>query len=61
MNRYICVTCKVEPMEDFGNGEPGPQCRYCNDRDINRNENVREWEYYHPGTLCPKSERDKVR
>lgn len=61
MSRYTCTNCKVNPMEDFGDGEPGPWCSQCNDKAINRSNNQREWDYYHPGEACPKSERDKVR
>lgn len=61
MSRWICETCKINPMEDFGDGEPGPQCIQCNDRDIRRSENSREWSHYHPGEACPKSELNKAR
>ncbi len=59
--RFTCTNCKKEPMEDFGDGEPGPWCIRCNNKAINQSENHKEWSYYHPGEPCPKSELDKIR
>lgn len=57
----LCIRCKQNPVEDFGDGEPSWQCIQCNDRDIRQSENLREWAHYHPGEPCPPNERDKVR
>lgn len=57
----LCCRCKREPVEDFGDGEPSWQCTHCNDKDIQRSENRREWDYYHPGEPCPPIELNKTR
>lgn len=61
MTRWTCEKCNTNPMEDFGDSEPGPWCIQCNDEAINRSENQREWVHHHPGEPCPPAERDKVR
>lgn len=43
----MCSRCKVRPVEvicDY----VSPQCSTCNDRDIERNREREEWNYYHP-------------
>lgn len=57
----LCIRCKVNPREYFGDGEVSWQCVSCNDRDIRQSENIREWEHYHSGEPCPAGERDKIR
>lgn len=57
----LCVTCKVRPVENFGDGGPSFQCVECNNQDINQSDNQREWDHYHPGEPCPASELNKVR
>lgn len=52
----LCIRCKIEPVEDFGDGESSLQCGRCNDRDIERSNRSREWSHYHPGEPIPKSE-----
>jgi hypothetical protein len=59
--RWLCTKCGVNPMEDFGDGEPGPWCERCNDRAINQSNNSREWAHFHPSEPCPPDELDKVR
>lgn len=52
----LCIKCKVEPVEEFGDEFPSTQCGRCNDRDIERSNRAREWDHYHPGEPIPKSE-----
>jgi hypothetical protein len=59
MSKWLCEQCKVNPMEDFGDGELGPWCIECNDKAIRKSNNSREWAYYHPGEPCPKCELNK--
>lgn len=45
--RDICQCCKkheVEVIDDF----VSTQCSSCNDKDIERNRERDEWNYYHP-------------
>jgi hypothetical protein len=44
----ICRKCGRREVEDFGDGEPSNQCVECNDRDIERSNERREWNHYHP-------------
>lgn len=49
MSRYapICCRCKNRAVEVI-DGWESSQCGYCNDRDIERNRERAEWDYYHP-------------
>ena len=47
MHDRICRKCKEREVEDFGDGEPSFQCGYCNDRDIERSNERRDWNYWH--------------
>lgn len=51
----LCCRCKVNEVERIDDWE-SIQCTECNDRDIQRSDKRREWDYYHPGEPCPKSE-----
>lgn len=53
----MCARCKrreVEVIDDW----QSVNCRECNDVLIDQSNRVREWDYYHPGEPCPKSERE---
>ncbi len=54
-----CMTCKTREVECIGGWESS-QCRRCNDQDIQRNENRREWDYFHDEP-CPEIELSKPR
>jgi len=56
----LCCRCKVREIEVIDDWESS-QGRRCNDRDIERNENRREWEYFHPDEPIPASELNKDR
>lgn len=56
----LCIRCKVNPCEDFGDEYPSLQCNRCNDRDIERNQNRAEWNAYHDEP-CPEIELSKSR
>lgn len=51
----VCARCKTEPVEVIDEWV-SHLCCYCNDREIERSNRQREWDHYHPGTPCPKSE-----
>jgi hypothetical protein len=51
----LCQCCKRECVEII-DGWNSSQCGRCNDRDIEYSNKRREWDYYHPGQPCPKSE-----
>jgi hypothetical protein len=43
----FCCRCKKRPVEVI-DGWRSSQCGPCNDRDIERTNERREWDYYHP-------------
>lgn len=55
----LCARCGKREIEIIDDWESA-QCRQCNDRDIERNENRREWEYFHDEP-CPEIEINKTR
>ena len=46
-NRYVFDEIEVDMLF----------CNRCADREIERHQRNREWEYYHPGEPMPASER----
>lgn len=58
--RKRCVRCGEFGVESW-DGDDSSQCPSCNDRDIERMQNIREWDEYHPGTPCPEIEKSKRR
>ncbi len=54
--RDMCRRCGSSDLEYWGDGEYSDMCYRCNDREIARSNKLREWNYYHPGEPCPKSE-----
>lgn len=51
----ICCKCKrreVEVIDDWISN----YCDYCNDGFIDQSNKRQEWDHYHPGEPCPKSE-----
>lgn len=57
MARQLCIACGSDDLEDWGDGERSIRCYGCNDREIEKSNRQREWDYYHPGEPIPKSER----
>ena len=55
--RKGCIECGSDDLEPWGDGEYSPRCYSCNDRQIEKSNRSREWDYYHPGVPMPKSER----
>lgn len=51
----ICAKCKVNPVEQIDEWVSN-YCSFCNDRMIERSNKRREWDHFHPGQPCPKSE-----
>ncbi len=43
----LCKRCKIREVERIDDWESS-QCPSCNDRDIERNRERDEWNYYHP-------------
>jgi len=43
----LCRRCKKREVEQIDDWE-SEQCPSCNDRDIERNREREEWNYYHP-------------
>lgn len=54
--RQGCVECGSHDLEHWGDGEYSSRCYRCDDRQIERSNRIREWDYYHPGEPIPKSE-----
>ena len=44
---------EAEPDDEYGHRD---YCGRCEDRLIDRANKRREWDYYHPGQPCPRSE-----
>jgi hypothetical protein len=57
----MCCRCKKRPVESI-DGWTSTQCGHCNDQDIERANERREWEYYHPpiDDREPKPMTDKL-
>lgn len=55
----VCIRCKKREVECIDDWESS-QCRQCNDRDIERNENRAEWDACHDEP-CPEIELSKAR
>ena len=55
----MCCRCKIREVEVIDDWESS-QCRRCNDRDIERNQNREEWNAYHDEP-CPEIELSKPR
>ncbi len=53
MPRNICRKCKLreceyfEPVGPDDDGYESPNCAQCNDKEIERSNERREWHYYH--------------
>lgn len=56
MTQDKCIGCGSTDLEHWGDGEYSLRCGRCNDREIEKSNRIREWDYYHPNTSIPKSE-----
>lgn len=50
----ICIRCKKRFVEVIDDWESS-QCSHCNDRDIERNSERNEWNYFHNDALAART------
>ena len=51
----LCCKCKQREVERIDDWE-SIYCSRCNDGLIEQTNKRREWDHFHPGEPCPKSE-----